>query len=413
MQIEAILKRLKKNAAPPKSKLPPARRRARQPNAPAFDVREALHAILGVDLTQIDGLGPSLALKLVGECGTNLTAWPSAKHFTSWLALAPHNKISGGKVLSSKNAAHPQSGRLPVAARCRHGWPNRYCAGRFLPPAVGAGRQGQGDHRHRAQDRGSVLQHASARHGLCRSRRDLLRRPLPTARPAQPSTPGEVTGVRPPAARARCRPGRCFLGKTLHAAEQNREDVAKARVAWRESQSTLNSGRLIFIDETWAKTNMVRPRGRTERGTRLIDTTPHGHWKTSTFIAALTEDGLVAPGVFDGAINGDLFLAYVEQILVPTLKVGDIVIMDNLSSHKKAAVGRAIEDAGATLLFLPPYSPDLNPIEQVFAKLKSLLRAKALRTVDALWKALGSISDCVSPQECKNFIRHAGYFQSG
>ena len=158
---------------------------------------------------------------------------------------------------------------------------------------------------------------------------------------------------------------------------------------------------------------MVRPRRRTERGTRLIDTTPHGHWKTSTFIAALTEDGLVAPGVFDGAINGDLFLAYVEQILVPTLKVGDIVIMDNLSSHKKAAVGRAIEDAGATLLFLPPYSPDLNPIEQVFAKLKSLLRAKALRTVDALWKALGSISDCVSPQECKNFIRHAGYFQSG
>jgi transposase len=158
---------------------------------------------------------------------------------------------------------------------------------------------------------------------------------------------------------------------------------------------------------------MVRPRGRTERGTRLIDTTPHGHWKTSTFIAALTEDGLVAPGVFDGAINGDLFLAYVEQILVPTLKVGDIVIMDNLSSHKKAAVGRAIEDAGATLLFLPPYSPDLNPIEQVFAKLKSLLRAKALRTVDALWKALGSISDCVSPQECENFIRHAGYFQSG
>jgi transposase len=191
------------------------------------------------------------------------------------------------------------------------------------------------------------------------------------------------------------------------------EDVAKARVAWRESQSTLNSGRLIFIDETWAKTNMVRPRGRTERGTRLIDTTPHGHWKTSTFIAALTEDGLVAPGVFDGAINGDLFLAYVEQILVPTLKVGDIVIMDNRSSHKKAAVGRAIEDAGATRLFLPPYSPDLNPIEQVFDKLKSLLRAKALRTVDALWKALGSISDCVSPQECKNFIRHAGYFQSG
>lgn len=158
---------------------------------------------------------------------------------------------------------------------------------------------------------------------------------------------------------------------------------------------------------------MVRLRGRSKRGTRLIDTTPHGHWKTSTFIAALSEDGLLAPGVFDGAINGELFLAYVEQILLPTLKAGDIVIMDNLSSHKKAAVRRAIEQAGATLMFLPPYSPDLNPIEQVFAKLKSLLRAKALRTVDALWKALGSISDCVSPQECKNFIRHAGYFQSG
>lgn len=158
---------------------------------------------------------------------------------------------------------------------------------------------------------------------------------------------------------------------------------------------------------------MVRLRGRSKRGTRLIDTTPHGHWKTSTFIAALSEDGLLAPGVFDGAINGELFLAYVEQILLPTLKAGDIVIMDNLSSHKKAAVRRAIEQAGATLMFLPPYSPDLNPIEQVFAKLKSLLRAKALRTVDALWKALGSITDCVSPQECKNFIRHAGYFQSG
>jgi transposase len=200
--------------------------------------------------------------------------------------------------------------------------------------------------------------------------------------------------------------------KTLHAAEQNREDVAKARIAWRESQPALSARRLVFIDETWAKTNMVRLRGRSERGTRLVDTTPQGHWKTSTFIAALTQDGLLAPGLFDGAINGDLFLAYVEQVLVPALTAGDIVIMDNLSSHKKAAIRRAIEAAGATLLFLPPYSPDLNPIEQVFAKLKGLLRAMALRTVDALWKALGSITDCVSPQECKNFIRHAGYFQS-
>lgn len=161
-----------------------------------------------------------------------------------------------------------------------------------------------------------------------------------------------------------------------------------------------------------AKTNMVRVRGRCERGTRLIDTTPHGHWKTSTFIAALREDGLVAPAVFDGAINGELFLCYVEQVLVPTLQPDDIVVMDNLSSHKKPAVRQAIEAVGATLTFLPAYSPDLNPIEQVFAKLKALLRKMALRSVDALWKALGTITGCVSSQECKNFVRHAGYFQS-
>lgn len=130
---------------------------------------------------------------------------------------------------------------------------------------------------------------------------------------------------------------------------------------------------MVFIDETWAKTNMVRLRGRCERGARLIDTTPHGHWKTSTFIAALREDGLVAPAVFDGAINADLFLCYIEQVLVPTLRAGDTVVMDNLSSHKKPAVRQAIEATGATLLFLPAYSPDLNPIEQVFAKLKALL----------------------------------------
>jgi transposase len=201
--------------------------------------------------------------------------------------------------------------------------------------------------------------------------------------------------------------------KTLHAAEQNRPDVAKARTEWRDNQPTLNPGKLIFLDETWTKTNMVRLYGRSQRGTRLIDATPHGHWKTSTFIAALRADGLVAPAVFDGAINGDLFLAYVEQVLVPTLTPDDIVMMDNLSSHKKPAVRRAIEQAGASVRFLPAYSPDLNPIEQVFAKIKALLRAKALRTVDALWNALGSITACVSPEECKNFIRHAGYVQSG
>lgn len=158
---------------------------------------------------------------------------------------------------------------------------------------------------------------------------------------------------------------------------------------------------------------MVRLYGRSARGTRLVDTSPHGHWKTSTFVAGLRADGMVAPTVFDGATNGELFQAYVEQALVPVLKPGDIVIMDNLASHKKPAVANAIGVAGATLMFIPPYSPDLNPIEQVFAKLKAMLRAMAVRSVDALWKALGSIIGCVSPEECRNFIRHAGYFQSG
>lgn len=189
--------------------------------------------------------------------------------------------------------------------------------------------------------------------------------------------------------------------------------MAKARTEWREIQPSLNPGKLIFIDETSTKTNMVRLYGRSKRGTRLIDTSPHGHWKTSTFIAGLRQDGMVAPAVFDGPINADLFLAYVEQVLVPTLQPNDIVVMDNLASHKKPAVGQAIENAGASVRFLPAYSPDLNPIEQVFAKLKSLLRKMALRTVDALWKALGSITGCVSPEECRNFIRHAGYFHSG
>jgi transposase len=174
----------------------------------------------------------------------------------------------------------------------------------------------------------------------------------------------------------------------------------------------LSPARLVFIDETWTKTNMTRLRGRARRGERLVAAVPHGHWKTSTFIGALRCDGLTAPGVFDGAINGELFLAYVEQILVPTLKPGDMVIMDNLRSHKVAGVREAIEAAGATLMFIPPYSPDLNPIEMAFSKLKALLRAKAIRTVEALWKALGTFVDYFTPEECANYFRHDGYFQS-
>ena len=157
---------------------------------------------------------------------------------------------------------------------------------------------------------------------------------------------------------------------------------------------------------------MTRLYGRAPCGQRLVDAVPHGHWKTSTFIGALRCNGLTAAGVFDGAINGAMFLAYVEQVLVPTLKPGDVVIMDNLRSHKVAGVRQAIEAAGASLLFIPPYSPDLNPIEQAFAKLKALLRARAIRTVDALWNALGSLVDCFTPEECANFLRHDGYFQS-
>ena len=200
--------------------------------------------------------------------------------------------------------------------------------------------------------------------------------------------------------------------KLLRAAEQDRPDIAQARAEWRERQPSLDPGKLIFIDETWTKTNMTRLYGWAEKGHRLVDATPHGHWNTSTFIAGLRQDGMIAPCVFKGAINGELFLAYIEQVLVPTLTRGDIVIMDNLSSHKVAGVRQAIEAAGASVLYLPSYSPDLNPIEQAFAKLKALLRAKALRTLEALWNAIGNIVSCFTPTECANFLRHTGYFRS-
>jgi transposase len=157
---------------------------------------------------------------------------------------------------------------------------------------------------------------------------------------------------------------------------------------------------------------MARQMGRAERGQRLIGKVPHGHWRTSTFIAGLRHDGMVAPGVFDGPINGETFLAYVEQVLLPVLRRGDVVIMDNLGSHKSAAVRQRIEAAGASLLYLPPYSPDLNPIEQAFSKLKTMLRSRAARTLDTLWTAIGDLVGCFSPQDCRGFFHNAGYFQS-
>jgi transposase len=154
---------------------------------------------------------------------------------------------------------------------------------------------------------------------------------------------------------------------------------------------------------------MTRLRGRAPRGQRLVAAVPHGHWKTSTFVAALRTSGLTAPLIVDGAMNGEVFRAYVEQILAPTLQPGDIVIMDNLSSHKVAGVREAIERHGATLVYLPPYSPDLNPIEQAFAKLKALLRNIAARTVATLWDAVGDQLGRFTPQECVNYLTNAGY----
>jgi transposase len=193
------------------------------------------------------------------------------------------------------------------------------------------------------------------------------------------------------------------------AREQDRPDVSRRRAQWRKYQGRIDPARLIFIDETWAKTNMTRAHGWAPRGQRLVAKIPHGHWNTTTFLAALRRDRIDAPCLFDGPINGELFLAYVEQVLVPTLKPGDIVILDNLGSHKGKAVRKAIRAAGAKLIFLPKYSPDLNPIEQVFAKLKTLLRKAAARTVDAVSAAIGQLLDRFTQQECANYFKNAGY----
>jgi len=157
---------------------------------------------------------------------------------------------------------------------------------------------------------------------------------------------------------------------------------------------------------------MTRQRGRCQRGKRLVAKVPHGRWRTLTFLAALRCNRIEAPCVIDGPINGLSFLAYVEQFLVPTLSVGDIVIMDNLGSHKRQAIRRLIRAAGAKLFFLPPYSPDLNPIEQVFAKLKTLLRKADERTIEATWQRIGSLLDCFTPTECANYLKNSGYASS-
>jgi transposase len=171
----------------------------------------------------------------------------------------------------------------------------------------------------------------------------------------------------------------------------------------------LDPERLVFVDETWTATNMTRSHGRCARGERLRMGFPHGHRKTTTLVAGLRLTGMAAPMVLDGPINGEWFKAYVAQVLAPGLRRGDIVIMDNLSSHKQARVRELIEAAGATLLFLPPYSPDLNPIEKAFARLKAMLRKAAERTVSGLWDLIGKLAGLFQPNECANYFSSCGY----
>jgi transposase len=171
----------------------------------------------------------------------------------------------------------------------------------------------------------------------------------------------------------------------------------------------LDPAKLVFIDETCTSTDMVRQHGRSSRGERLIGYAPEGHRKTITFVAGLRQSEMTAPGVIDGAMNGPMFVGYVEQVLVPTLKRGDIVVMDNLSVHKVSGVREAIEAAGAHVLYLPPYSPDLNPIEMAFSKLKALLRKAAERTIPGLIRLIGRLLKKFTPEECRSFLNHAGY----
>jgi putative transposase len=185
--------------------------------------------------------------------------------------------------------------------------------------------------------------------------------------------------------------------------------VARRREQWIKYRGRVDASRLVFIDETWTRTDMAPLRGWAPRGERLEAKVPHGHWKTTTFLAALRCDRVEAPWLLDGPIDGESFRLYVEKVLVPTLEPGDIVIMDNLGSHKSKAARQAIRAAGARLFFLPKYSPDLNPIEQLFAKLKHWLRKAAARTRDAVCQAVAEILDNVRPSECANYFAHAGY----
>jgi transposase len=196
----------------------------------------------------------------------------------------------------------------------------------------------------------------------------------------------------------------------LHAAEQERADVAEQRRDWHGQLKDIDPHRLVFVDESGAKTNLTRTRGRAPRGERVVEHVPHGHWQTTTMISAVRTGGPCAPFVVPGATDAEVFRCYVQHVLAPQLGAGDVVVMDNLQPHKASGVREMIEAAGATLLYLPPYSPDFNPIENMWSKVKQFLRSAAARTFQTLLEAIAAALRTVSVDDCLGFFRHCGYF---
>ncbi len=193
------------------------------------------------------------------------------------------------------------------------------------------------------------------------------------------------------------------------ASEQERADVKQRRQTWCAGQNALDLERIVFVDESGAKTNMTRLRGRARKGLRVVDKTPHGHWCTTTIIGAMRLDGSTACMAVDGATDQEIFREYVRCVLVPVLHPGDIVVLDNLGAHKDKATQALIEEAGAELRFLPPYSPDLNPIEKMWSKVKAFLRAAKARTQEELYEKIGLALQTVTPQDAEGWFRSCGY----
>ena len=243
-----------------------------------------------------------------------------------------------------------------------------------------------------------LAKHEALLRGLVESRKGVTRAEIRDELAARGIRSGSLSTARPVTQK-----------KALRAAEQDWPDVAAHRRRWRVWQPYMDPHAFVFLDETGATTNMARRYAWSPRGQRLVDAAPHGHWKTTTFLAGLRSTGIIAPLVLDGPMTGEPFLAYVGQLLAPELRPGDVVVMDNLAAHKVAGVTEAVRADGASILYLLPYSPDLNPIEQVFAKLKVPLRKAAARTRDALWNTIGHLLDAFSPAECRNYLANSDY----